>query len=518
MKRASSFVALFSLLIFAAVGQSPNLERTFPATSAQEPLSALQERLKAHVAHSRFERAAWGIKVVSLETGKVLFEHDAEKLLKPASNAKLYTGALMLDRFGPDHRMKTSFYATTPPDSEGTLRGDLIVFGRGDPSFAARFAGTNAMAPLMNAIHSAGIKRIEGSLVGDESYFRGAPFGAGWAWADLQYYYGAEVSALTMEDNVVDLVFKPGANAGDPARIFSKQENGWLVWSNRTVTVTNGGPRSIQLYRPIGANVVYASGTLPLNDPGYASAMTVGHPAGFFVHMLGRALAVQGVEITGGEKTVNALDRELTPLDIATRLEIAAVESRPMRELVDQMMKPSQNLYAQLLLLYAGANHFRAAAFESTEQAGLAALSEFLGQFGVPPGSVLLEEGSGLSRGALLAPSATVRLLEKMHHHEHAEVFRRTLPLAGVEGTLRNRMHGTAAAGNARAKTGSLRYVSTLSGYVTTAAREPLAFSIMLNNYHTASAAISGRNQVDAVLVMLAEFTGRTAAPGEITP
>jgi serine-type D-Ala-D-Ala carboxypeptidase/endopeptidase (penicillin-binding protein 4) len=516
MKCVYSLVWMFCFPVLAATGNSTLQQEVDSEAIAGEPIFALRERLENHIAHPRFARAAWGIKVVSLETGKVLFEHQADKLLKPASNAKLYTGALMFDRFGPDHRITTSFFAATPPGADGIVRGDLIVFGRGDPSFAGRFAGTNALAPLVNAIVSAGVKRIEGNLVGDESYYWGAPFGGGWSWADLQYYYGAEVSALTMEDNVIDLVFKPGDHPGDPCRIISRQENEWLSWSNRTVTVTNGGPRAIQLYRPVGANIVYASGSLPLGDSGYASAVTVSHPAGFFIHMLGRALEAHGIVIEGDYRTMSALDREIEPLDLDALTEIASVESRPMSELIGQMMKPSQNLYAQLFLLHAGANHPKADSYGSTEEAGLAVLNNFLARLGVPAGSVLLEEGSGLSRGALLAPSSTVFLLEKMYRHRHAAAFRQSLPVAGVEGTLRNRMHGTAAAGNARAKTGSLRYVSTLSGYVSSGAKEPLAFSIMLNNYHTTSAALSGRNQVDAVLVMLAEFAGHSGA--SVTP
>ncbi|PYI86944.1 MAG: D-alanyl-D-alanine carboxypeptidase/D-alanyl-D-alanine-endopeptidase, partial [Verrucomicrobia bacterium] len=168
--------------------------------SAAEATNSLQARLSAHLAQSRFASALWGVKVISLDTGGTLFEHNAEKLMKPASNAKLYTGALALDRLGPDFRIKTSLYASARPAKSGTLTGDLIVYGRGDPSFAARFYDgdyTKLLDPLVDALETAGVKRIKGNLVGDESYFRGPPLGSGWTWDDLQYYYGAEVSALT---------------------------------------------------------------------------------------------------------------------------------------------------------------------------------------------------------------------------------------------------------------------------------------------------------------------------------
>jgi serine-type D-Ala-D-Ala carboxypeptidase/endopeptidase (penicillin-binding protein 4) len=503
-------VCLVLLLALPAMGQA--IQESPPVRgAAQDSVAALQERLRNHLAQARFARAAWGVKVVSLQTGNVLFEHDAEKLLKPASNAKLYTGALMLDRFGPEYRIKTSVYASAKPAPDGTLSGDLIVFGRGDPSFSARFApGTNALARLADAIVRAGVKRIEGRLIGDQSFFRGPPFGTGWNWDDLRYYYGAEVSSLSVEDNVIDLVIRPGPEIGAPCRIFSKQENGWLIWSNRTTTVGEGGPRSIQLSRALGGNVVYARGTIPMNGAAHIDAITVHDPAGLFVHWLSQELSARKVVITGAAQTVNALDREAAPLRLAGLVELATVESRPMSELVQQMMKPSQNLYAQLLLLHAGAQLARGERHDTTEQAGLAAMAGFLADLEIPPGTVLLEEGAGLSRGALLTPGATVLLLEKMHGHRHGALFRDSLPLASVEGTLRNRLHNTAAARNARAKTGTLRFVSALSGYVASAAGEPLAFSIMLNNYDARSAAFSGRAQVDELLVMLAEFSGHS--------
>ena len=151
---------------------------------------SLRIRINELITQPRFEAAMWGAKIVSLDSGKTLFEHNAGKLLKPASNAKLFTGALALDRFGPDYRSKTSLYSITRPDKSGTLRGDLIVYGRGDPSFAERFNGgnyTNILRPLVDAIAGAGIKQIKGDLIGDESYFRGPPFGTQWTWDDLQH-------------------------------------------------------------------------------------------------------------------------------------------------------------------------------------------------------------------------------------------------------------------------------------------------------------------------------------------
>ena len=188
---------LSGCILNAAFAQQPNP----PATLAE-----LQQRLQQHISQPKFDGALWGVKIVSLDSGKTVFEQNPQKLCSPASNCKLYTVALALDRLGADYRIKTSLYAKAKPGKSGRLRGDLIVYGRGDPTINARLHGGDiyqALEPLVAALTNAGVKRITGDLVADESYFRGPPFGSGWVWDDLEYYYGAEVSALTINDNVL---------------------------------------------------------------------------------------------------------------------------------------------------------------------------------------------------------------------------------------------------------------------------------------------------------------------------
>jgi D-alanyl-D-alanine carboxypeptidase/D-alanyl-D-alanine-endopeptidase (penicillin-binding protein 4) len=482
------------------------------APASTNTLSALQARLAEAVAQPRLAAAALGVKVVSAETGKTLFEHNAGKLLKPASNAKLYSGALALDRLGPDFRIKTSFYAVEKPDADGVLKGDLIVYGRGDPSLAARFNDGNyqkALAQLVSALTNAGIRQITGDLVGDESYFRGPPMGSGWTWDDLQYYYGAEVSALTLEDNVVDLVIKPGAGIGAPCQIVTSPATTYLTFSNRTSTVEKEGSRTgINLHRPVGENIVYVTGKMPLGASGHGDSVAVHQPARWFVTLLRDALAARGIQVGGQLRTVSWQDREAAPLDTTKLVEVAKVESRPLSEMLGKMLKPSQNLYAQLLLLQVAAQKStnRTA---TTEDLGVVELGKFLTEAGIKKGDVLLEEGSGLSRSALLTPNATITLLQYMARHPHAALFREALPVAGVDGTLRSRFGGTAAHGNVRAKTGTLRYVNSISGYLTTAAKEPLIFSIMLNNYNPVNS--SGRAEVDSLVLLLTGLGSRSS-------
>ena len=472
-------------------------------------LAALQERLSNHMTQARFAAAMLGIEVGSLENGKTYFEHNARKLLKPASNNKLYTGALALDRLGSEFRIKTSLLAAARPDVEGVLRGDLIVYGRGDPSFSSRFRDgsyDDLLGPLADKLVAAGVKRIEGDLVGDESFFSGPPIGATWTWDDLQTYYGAEVSALTVQDNVVDLVFRPG-RVGAPVRMTTLPAVTPLIFSNRTETVAARTNAGINLYRPIGENVVYVSGRLGTNGSSVPDSVAVHQPARWFLTLLREAMNKRGVKVGGDLRVVNWLDRQVMPLDLKSMLELGSVESPPLGEIVQRMMKPSQNLYAQLLLLQVGRRaETKRNASTNTEDAGLLELQKFLAEAGVRKGEALIEEGSGLSRGALVTPHATATLLRYMDKHRYSGIFRDSLPIAGVDGTLKNRFKNSAAVGNLRAKTGTLRHVNTLSGYVTNRSGERLVFSIMLNNY---SAVGGGRAEVDALGETLAESVTR---------
>jgi D-alanyl-D-alanine carboxypeptidase/D-alanyl-D-alanine-endopeptidase (penicillin-binding protein 4) len=503
MKRYFFLCACAALALYCAGagGQTTN-----------DSLPALQTRLAALLDEPRFAQAQWGVKVVSLDSGRTLFERNADKLLKPASNAKLYTAALALDRLGPDYRIKTSFYTASKPDGEGVIHGDLLVYGRGDPSFSARFnAGDyqKALQPVVDALLTAGVKKIDGGIIGDESCFRGAPFGSEWTWEDLQEYYGAPASALTFQDNVIDLMFKPG-RAGDPGEIVTLPETSIVTFINRTQTVPPDTFGRIRLYRPLGESVVHAWGSISLRSAGEAESVSVPKPALWFVTMLKKALEKRGVTVTGGVSQEDWLTREVSPIAWASLTEVVAIPSRPLAEIVKQTLKPSENLYAQLLWLQVGAQAEAAqgASGRSTAAEGLAEMQKFLHSAGISRNTAQLDEGSGLSRACLVTPSATVQLLTFMSTNRCRDQFVDALPVAGVDGTLRNRFKGTVAAGNLRAKTGSLGGVNNLSGYVTTAGKEKLVFSIMLNNYRDES---EGRAAIDAVALQLAEFAGHNS-------
>ncbi|NLH72261.1 MAG: D-alanyl-D-alanine carboxypeptidase/D-alanyl-D-alanine-endopeptidase [Verrucomicrobia bacterium] len=496
-------------------------------------VSELRQHLESLIDQPRFAHARWGVCIVSIDTGAALFSRDEHKLFIPASNVKLFTGALALDRFGGDFQIKTSLYAANLPDKEGVLKGDLIVYGRGDPSFAARWHNNDldrAFKSFAEICARARISEIQGDIVADESFFVGPQLGSGWEWDDLQYYYGAEVSALSVNDNAVEVAVRPADVPGSPLNVTITPPVPFVAVENRGTTVGPGQPANILVTRPLMSDCIHIEGSLPANHTGYVERVSVHRPARWFGQCIRKALESSGVRVDGGVRVVDAAMRHSSKFDSDSLHEVGFVLSPPMRELVKRMMKPSQNLHAHLLLLQVGAADTgqtkvadkqsppnatsiktdvtpptrSSPPIESTETAGLKALERFLEKAGIPIDEVHIIEGSGLSRHNLITPSAAVALLRYMDKHSAAADFRDSLPIAGVDGTLRNRMRGTPAAGNARAKTGSLSRVDALSGYVTTAAGERLAFSLMINNYSPGSSDRTARAELDEIVALLA--------------
>jgi D-alanyl-D-alanine carboxypeptidase/D-alanyl-D-alanine-endopeptidase (penicillin-binding protein 4) len=518
MHRYRRALAVYLLLSFsfAAVAQQP---KSAPAT-APKTLAELQTRIQEVLAKPELAPAMIGIKVVSLDNGRVLFEEHADKLLRPASNMKLYTVAAALDRLSPDYRFVTSVYAATRPDSYGVVRGDLTIYGRGDPSIAARFNNGDyfkGIDDLATRIVAAGVKRVEGDLVGDESYFVGPKYGAGWNWEDLTWYYGAEVTPLAVNDNALDLFIKPGPAVGQPALITTGPPDPLLTIVNKVITSAKGMKREFSIHRGLGENTITITGSIPLEDRGYSGGIGISHPALLFVYLLRSSLTQKGVVITGKSRTTGEAQPAMisgvpvTGTNGSLQNEIATLQSPPFSMIASQTLKPSQNLYTELILRTLGKMTPPPASTsilnQTSEELGLEAVKSFLKTVGIRPEALSLDDGSGLSRNDMITAEASVQLLTYMSKHRYASVFRDALPIAGVDGTLRNRMKGTPAENNLRAKTGSLSSAASLGGYMTTAAGERLAFSIMVNNYPRDLDARAAC--IDPIAVLLASFTGK---------
>ena len=479
------------------------------AASPRNAPSSLAEGIDAYIAQPRFAHAQWGIAVASLGNGNRLYRHDAGALFLPASNAKLYTSALALQVLGTDTRFSTTLYATAAPGADGTLAGDLILHGGGDPSLGDRDASPDWADRLAAALAERGVRRVHGNLVADDTYFSGPLFGGGWDASDLQTDYGAQAGALGVRNNVVRVqVAREGPRCCSVT--IEPSQSGM-----RVVNLT-GSAAPLGLYRSPGSDVLYATGSLRANQPHGNYALSAPDGALYAANLLRGALGQRGITLDG---TVRVLHWPETDAALANSpTAIASVTSPPLSQLLVHMLKHSDNRYAQMLLQQVGVATARTGVCtdraeppQTSAEWGACAMRAFLGRIGIDKGEATLNDGSGLSRQDLVTPAATVKLLAWIARQPFANVRRDALPVAGIDGTLRNRMRGSAAADNVRAKTGTLSHVYTLSGFVTDAAGQRLAFSLMLNRYQRPTDAL-GRNiqpspqsDLDAIATMLAE-------------
>src|SRR5437660_6857592 len=272
-------------------------------------LADLKSRIEEIARQPALEPGFFAVKIVSLDTNQIIYEQNANKFVRPASNMKLYTVATAFDRLTPDYHFVTSVYTNGRPE-DGKIKGDLIVYGRGDPSIAARFNNGDyfkGINDLADRIVAAGVKRVKGDLVGDESYFNGAPVRSGWEWEDLTWTYVEELSALTRNDNAIDLTVKPGVSVGFPVVITSgPPAASFMTIANRATTSARGSRSDLHIYRGLGANTLEISGSLPLGDNGFIGGVAIPDPALAFVSMLRDALVKRGVKIDGRIRTVKS--------------------------------------------------------------------------------------------------------------------------------------------------------------------------------------------------------------------
>ena len=494
-----------------AVQPSPASGVGSSATNARQTVQGLTAKIAERLAHPELRRGQIGIKVVSLNTGKVLFQQNGEKYFMPASNMKNFTVATALEKLTPDFKFVTSVYSTSAPDPSGVVKG-LRVFGRGDVSISDAFNDGDkfrGLDRLADAIIAAGVKRVEGDIIGDETYFTGDPVSGTWEWDDLQFYYGAEVSALPLNDNAQSLSVVPGP-VGYACSVKFLPFNPLVQIRNLCTTTAAGTPRTLRIEKKVDRNIVEISGNLPAGNSGFSGFVSVSRPAELFVALLRQRLESKGVTVTGQTRAVNS--KTAVPVEMST--EIAKLESPPLSVIAARTMKPSQNMYTETLLWTLGEDRrsklAAAGAQPSTRDSaelGIEAVEAFLKEIGVADDGIIQHDGSGLSRHDLITPEAVVQLYSYMAKQSRfSQAWRDSLTIGGVDGTLRNRFSGTKASGNVRGKTGTIDQVSALSGYVTTAGGEQLAFSIVVNGVNETRARTS---LIDDIVVSLASFDGK---------
>lgn len=442
------------------------------------PEEALQLALDRLLRGSAGERATAGAEVVSLGRGDVLYSLNAERLLQPASNAKLFTSAAALHYLGPVFSFRTTLFGTGPVDAGGVLRGDLLLEGRGDPNLSGRFYSdsvTYAFDRLAEALRARGVTRVAGDLVADNTYFDGPEMGEGWPWDTQQWWYSAQIDALSFNDNTITIVAEPGAAPGEPARIRKVPETDYVAVRNGVRTVRGRSGGSLTVKRRPESNVVELGGQVGVRGRGTSVIVSVDDPARFAASVLRDRLLRAGITVDGQTRLVEpAYDLA----GKAGRTPLASHLSPPLSEVVKVVNKRSQNLYAEQLLKTLGAE----VEGRGTAAAGIAAIDQFLRvEVGVEPGSIYLADGSGLSRLNLVTPHAIVQLLVHMSRHPYAREFYDSLAIPG-EDAHSSRLDEPLTRANVHAKSGTVRYVSAYSGYVTSAQGERLAFAILLNN------------------------------------
>ncbi|HEX6924503.1 MAG TPA: D-alanyl-D-alanine carboxypeptidase/D-alanyl-D-alanine-endopeptidase [Longimicrobiaceae bacterium] len=455
----------------------------------------------------------YGVLVVSLDRGDTLFALNPDLPLAPASNTKLFSTAAALYYLGPDYRY-TTYLLADGPILGGVLEGDLILYGTGDPSISRRVYD-DPLAPfraLVDSLVAAGVHRVQGDVVGDGSYFDDQWVGPGWEERDLNAWYGAPVGALSFGENVVTLRLRP-SSPGRPARVITSPATAGLALENRVMTVRNG--QSGVSFERVDGRLV-AVGQVRSGTAGIARTLPVVDPANYAAAVLRALLAERGISVGGQVRSVRdpAASRvRFASLGAESGASVPRVigshQSPPLAEIVSVTNHVSHNLFAEALLKTVG----RAAWGEGSYRAGAAAVQHFLEEeLGPEPVSISQVDGSGLSRNNLLTARTAVRLLGYMPESDVWDSYFASLPAAAVPRGLEHRMRGTAAAANLRAKTGTIRRVSALSGYVRTADGELLAFSILANGVPSTARAKQSEDQIGA---RLAAFSRGDGAAGE---
>ncbi len=473
--------------------------------------SALAAAIDELLGRSAARRTLWGILVRDLDTGGTIYARNRDKLFVPASNAKLFSTALALQRLGPDYVHATTVETDGQVGEDGRLDGDLRLVGGGDPNLSSRVLpfrrkadfAADRLAPmrrLARQVREAGIRSVSGDIVGDSSRYVWQPYTRGWAYADTLKGYGSAASALVFNDNVIDLVIAPGAEGG-PARLLPLPALPFYTLANRTLTTPGRHvSRGLEARRGIRSGEVVVSGQIPARSSGRTLQLAALDPARFAALALRRALTDAGVEVEGRARAHHLLPDRLPSLRSRTRRaaprsgrKVAEIPSRSIAEAIRVVNKESQNLHAEMLMREVALLEARI----GSREAAVASMRRFLAEIGIGAGEFVLRDGSGLSRQNLLSPGATVQLLEHMWTSRNRQAYLDSLPVAGQDGTLDWRFRRSAALGRIRAKTGSMSHVLALSGYALTGDGRAYAFSIFANNFGLASS--STRHLVDSI-------------------
>jgi D-alanyl-D-alanine carboxypeptidase/D-alanyl-D-alanine-endopeptidase (penicillin-binding protein 4) len=471
------------------------------AAIAPTGVQSLGQAIDQVLTDSRLQGSQADVVVRSASTGETLYSHEAANRLVPASNAKAYSSLAAMKVLGPDYRFSTTV-AATGRQSGDTLAGDLYLRGTGDPTLQP--ADYDALAA---AVAAAGVRRVAGRLVADDTFFDKRALGNNWAWDNLPFSFQPEVSALTVaadgnfDVGSITVETRPAATVGQPAQVRAVPNTDFVHFLDQATTGPAGSGDAINVERELGSNTIVVSGSIAVDAGVDSTLSTVHDPSGYAAALFGDALRRHRVLVE------DPTGRGATPAAART---VTTRQSIPLAQLLTPFLKLSNNGHAEILVKAMG----QKLSGQGSWDAGLAAETAAVGQLGVDLNAVQLVDGSGLSNLDFVSSLQTTNLMIAAQRQPWFSTWFNALPIAGeadplVGGTLRHRMVNTPAAGNVHAKTGTLTGASALSGYVTDADGERLVFSIMENNY------LSGapKDLEDAIAIDLAEFSRQTGVP-----
>ncbi len=448
----------------------------------------LNERLTALLESKPPAFGAAGIHVVDAATGAPLFASNEDRLFLPASNLKLFTSALALEKLGTNYRFTTRVLSAAS--------GDLVLLGSGDPTLSGRiypYKKDGRLGPPLDPIEDLaaqivkrGIRRVNGDIVGDDTLYPWVPYPPNWSTDDTERDFGAPVSALSLDDNTVAITIQPGARAGEHASMSVSPTVEFLTIDHRVIT----GPRGASLVPVIhlrqvpGSRQWIVTGSIPAGHAAVNEFLPVDDPAEFAATALYDALVRRGVAIHGRP----VARHRAFGVEYAAPLgdEIATRQSPPLGELLRMLEKVSQNLHAELILREVG----RVKRQEATTEAGAAEMAAFvktleasLQQTEVPAPRSRVDDGSGLGRNSLVAPRLITKLLAREFALNDRDLWVSLLPVGGEDGTLEHRLCCASDGSIIHAKTGTLSRAIALSGYADSKTSGWLAFSILVNDF-----------------------------------
>ncbi len=499
------------------VGQTQTAPAS-PASTATETtpkIQALRNELTALFSSPSAGNAIWGVLVRSADRAESLYGLNERTLLIPASVQKIITLAAAGQALGWDYRYHTQLL-TVAPLEDGRLAGDIVVRGSGDPTLGVPVGrGEDVFARWAEQLREAGINEITGRLVGDDGDWDQGPAGrasglaAGWSWNDLPFGFAARVGALQYRENVAQIRLAPGRAVDAPALSAVVHPASGLELVNRVTTGPPNGELTLRLSRFPGQVALGLDGSIPLGSAALHRTVSVDNPTLYFVRSLREALVRHGIRVGGeaidadadADADADKLGTDDQPGRVPELRVLVSHRSVPLSELSIDMMKRSRNLPAETLFRTVGTQDG-----DGSDVANQTAVTAILEDWSIDPDHFKIADGSGLSRYNLLTAEVLVEVLERTFSDPVAHrLFEATLPVAADDGTLARRMRGTAAARNARGKTGSMSGVQTLSGYVDTEDGETLVFAILANNFQTPSSQV--RALIDRAVVHLATFS-----------